>query len=284
VTLLALSGGVFTVPLYTLLQGRSDPSSRSRVVAANNVMNAVFMVVGSGLLAGLSALGVSVPIVLVILAVANLLVAAYTYSVVPEFLFRLVCWFLAHVFYRLQIDGQERIPREGAAVLVSNHVTFVDWLIISASSQRPIRFVMHYEFLKIPLTGRLFRDAKVIPIAGAKENPEVLEAAFQRIADALAQGELVCLFPEGKLTRDGELNQFRRGIERVIAASPVPVLPMCLQGLWGSHFSRQERSKKPFLGKLRSRITLRVGALLAPEEVTVERVDQDVRELLLQPG
>ncbi|MET0794534.1 MAG: MFS transporter, partial [Polyangiaceae bacterium] len=164
VTLLALSGGVFTVPLYTLLQGRSDPSSRSRVVAANNVMNAGFMVVGTGLLAGLSAAGVSVPIVLILLAAANLLVAAYTYSVVPEFLFRLICWFLAHVLYRLKIEGQERIPREGPAVLVANHVTFIDWLIISASTQRPIRFVMHYEFLRIPLTGRLFRDAKVIPI------------------------------------------------------------------------------------------------------------------------
>jgi len=279
VTLLALSGGVFTVPLYTLLQGRSEPSTRSRVVAANNVMNAVFMVVGSAFLAGMSAAGVSVPIVLVILAIANLLVAAYTYSVVPEFLFRLMCWFLAHVFYRLQIIGQERIPREGAAVLVSNHVTFVDWLIISASSQRPIRFVMHHEFLKIPLTGRLFRDAKVIPIAGAKENAEVLDAAFDKIAEALAEGELVCIFPEGKLTRDGELSPFRRGIERIIATSPVRVLPMSLNGLWGSRFSRQGEGKKP-LGKLWSRITLRVGTELAPNEVSAERVEREVRALL----
>ena len=145
------------------------------MVAANNVMNAVFMVVGSALLVGLSAAGVAVPSVLLILAIANLLVAAYTYSVVPEFLFRLLCWFLAHVLYRLKIEGQQ--PRAGAAVLVSNHVTFVDWLIISAASQRPIRFVMHHEFLKIPLTGRLFRDAKVIPIAAAKENAEGTRSA-----------------------------------------------------------------------------------------------------------
>ena len=279
VTLLALSGGIFTVPLYTLLQGRSEPSSRSRVVAANNVMNALFMVAGSAFLAGLSAIGVSVPIVLVILSIANLVVAAYTYSVVPEFLFRLMCWFLAHVLYRLQIVGQERIPRQGAAVLVSNHVTFVDWLIISASSQRPIRFVMHHEFLKIPLTGRLFRDAKVIPIAGAKENAEVLDAAFERIAEALTEGELVCIFPEGKLTRDGELSPFRRGIERIVATTPVPVLPMSLNGLWGSRFSRQSEGKKP-LGKLWSRITLRVGTMLAPNEVSAERVEREVRALL----
>ena len=278
VSLLALSGGVFTVPLYTLLQGRSDPSSRSRVVAANNVMNAVFMVVGTGLLAGAAAVGVSVPLVLIFLAVANLAVAGYTYSVVPEFMFRLICWVLAHILYRLRIINPDRIPREGAAVLVSNHVTFIDWLIISAATQRPIRFVMHYEFLQIPLTGRLFRDAKVIPIAGFKENPQILEAAFTSIAQALAEGELVCIFPEGKLTRDGELNPFRPGIERIIARSPVPVLPMCLDGLWGSLFSRI-KGKKP-LGKLWSRITLRIGTILSPEEVTADRIDHEVRELL----
>jgi 1-acyl-sn-glycerol-3-phosphate acyltransferase len=90
----------------------------------------------------------------------------------------------------------------------------------------------------------------------------------------------LCIFPEGKLTRDGELNQFRRGIERIVATSPVPVLPMCLEGLWGSLFSRQERSKKPLLGKLWSRITLRVGTLLRPEEVTADRIDREVRDLL----
>ena len=279
VSLLALSGGVFTVPLYTLLQGRSDPSSRSRVVAANNVMNAVFMVVGTGLLAGAAAVGVSVPLVLIFLAFANLAVAAYTYSVVPEFMFRLICWFLAHILYRLKIVNQDRIPREGAALLVSNHVTFIDWLIISAATQRPIRFVMHYEFLRIPLTGRLFRDAKVIPIAGFKENPVVLEAAFASIEQALAEGELVCLFPEGKLTRDGALNPFRKGVERIIAASPVPVLPLSLDGLWGSLFSRKSDGKRP-LGKLWSKVTLRFGTLLPPADVSAERIDHDVRELL----
>jgi len=210
--------------------------------------------------------------------VGNLAVAVYTYSVVPEFMFRLICWFLAHVLYRLRIINQDRIPREGAAVLVANHVTFIDWLIISAATQRPIRFVMHYEFLQLPLTGRFFRDAKVIPIAGAKENSEVLEAAFRSMAETLAEGELLCIFPEGKLTRDGELNQFRRGIERIIASTPVPVLPMSLSGLWGSLFSR--KGGKKLYGKFRSRITLRIGTLLAPSEVTADRIDHDVRELL----
>jgi 1-acyl-sn-glycerol-3-phosphate acyltransferase len=281
ILLLAISGGVFTVPLYTLLQGRSDPNTRARVVAANNVLNAVFMVIGSAALAVLSALGVTTPQMLLVLAVVNVLVAAYTYSVVPEFLFRLICWVLAHVVYRLKINGRQRIPKKGPAVLVCNHVTFVDWLILSAATQRPIRFVMHYEFLALPLTGRIFRDAKVIPIAGAKENAEVLDAAFDKIESALGEGELVCIFPEGKLTRDGKLSPFRRGIERIIAASPVQVVPMGLDGLWGSWFSRYGKGPlRRRFGHLWQRVTLEVGEPLAPDDVTVEEVERTVTALV----
>jgi 1-acyl-sn-glycerol-3-phosphate acyltransferase len=281
IVLLAISGGVFTVPLYTLLQGRSDPSSRSRVVAANNVLNAVFMVVGSAALALLSLLGVTTPQVILILAGVNVLVAGYTYSVVPEFLLRLVCWMLAHVIYRLEIRGRERIPTLGPAVLVCNHITFIDWLILSAATQRPIRFVMHYEFLKLPFTGRLLRDAKVIPIAGAKENAEVLEAAFQRIAEALGDGELVCIFPEGRLTRDGNLSPFRKGIERIILASPVPVVPLALDGLWGSLFSRYGKGPlRRRLGHLWQPVSLHVGTPMAAADVSVEAVERSVTALL----
>jgi len=281
ILLLAVSGGVFTVPLYTLLQGRSDPSTRSRVVAANNVLNAVFMVVGSALLGALSWLGVTTPQILLVLAGVNVLVAAYTYSVVPEFLFRLICWTLAHVVYRLEIRGRERIPKVGPAVLVCNHVTFVDWLILSASTQRPIRFVMHYQFLKVPFTGRIFRDAKVIPIAGAKEDAAVLEAAFERIAEALRDGELVCIFPEGRLTRDGNLSPFRRGIERIVAATPVPVVPLALDGLWGSWFSRYGKGPlRRRFGHLWQPVSLSVGHVLAPDAVSVETVERSVTTLL----
>jgi len=274
---LAVSGGVFTVPLYTLLQGRSDPNTRARVVAANNVLNAVFMVVGSGVLALLSNWGVTTPHILLILAGVNVLVAGYTYSVVPEFLFRLICWVLAHVVYRLEIRGRDGIPKTGAAVLVCNHITFIDWLIISAATQRPIRFVMHYEFLALPFTGRLFRDAKVIPIAGAKENAAVLEAAFASIAQALAEGELVCIFPEGRLTRDGKLSPFRPGVQRIIQTTPVPVVPMGLHGLWGSLFSRYGKGPlRHRLGHLWQPVKLVVGEPIAPESVNMELVEQAV--------
>jgi 1-acyl-sn-glycerol-3-phosphate acyltransferase len=283
IVLLAISGGVFTVPLYTMLQGRSEPSSRSRVVAANNVLNAVFMVGGSVVLAVLSGLGVTTPQIILILAGANVLVAAYTYSVVPEFLFRLICWGLAHVVYRLEIRGRERIPKGGPALLVCNHITFIDWLILSAATQRPIRFVMHYEFLALPFTGRLFRDAKVIPIAGAKENAQVLEAAFASIAAALADGELVCIFPEGRLTRDGKLSPFRRGIERIIETTPATVIPMALHGLWGSLFSRYGKGPlRRRFGHLWQPVLLTIGTPLAPQAASVEAVERAVTGLLPQ--
>lgn len=281
IVLLAVSGGVFTVPLYTLLQGRSDPGARARVVAANNVMNAVFMVIGSAVLAGLAGAGVTAPQMLWVLAGVNLLVAVYTYSVVPEFMFRLICWMLAHVVYRLRIEGRSSIPKTGAAVLVCNHVTFVDWLILSAATQRPIRFVMHHQFLKVPFTGRIFRDAKVIPIAGAKENAEVLEAAFEAIARELREGELVCIFPEGRLTTDGKLSPFRRGIERIIATSPVPVVPMALQGLWGSLFSRSGNvPERHRFGHLWQKISLTIGDPLSPDIVSAEQVEKSIVELM----
>ncbi len=280
-SLLALAGGLFTVPLYALLQQRARPAERARVVAANNVVNALFMVVGSVGLAALAAAGVSTARVLVVLSVLNLAVAAYTYRLAPTYLFRFLCWALARLCYRLKIVGAAQIPREGAAVLVSNHVTFVDWLLISAATQRPIRFVMHHGFLALPLSGRLFRDAKVIPIASAKQDAALLEQALQRIAEELRAGELVCLFPEGRLTRDGNLGCFQRGIERIIAASPVPVLPLALSGLWGSFFSRYGKGalRRPFR-RVWSRVTLNVGAPLSPNEVSAERLEGRVAELL----
>ena len=272
----AVASGIFIVPLYTLLQERSDKGLRSRVIAANNVANAAFMVIGSLLLVGLFALGASIPQILGILAVLNLCVAVYIYTVIPEFTFRFVCWMLAHFLYRLKIDGKERIPQAGAAVLVCNHVTFIDWLVISAASQRPMRFVMHHGFLELPLTGRFFKDVKVIPIAGAKENKAIYDAAFTRIAAELAEGEIVCLFPEGKLTADGEIAPFRAGVERILAETPVPVIPMHLGGLWESFFSRHKPRK--LFRRVWSRVRLDIGEAL-PATTPAAELEAKVRAL-----
>jgi 1-acyl-sn-glycerol-3-phosphate acyltransferase len=277
---LAMFGGVFTVPLYTLVQQRSDPTKRSQVIGANNIMNALFMVVGSGLLMVFLQLQIKLPTILLLYAAFNLLIAVYIYSLVPEFTLRFLSWVLARCLYRLRCVGSEHVPKEGAAMVVCNHVSFVDWLVVAAAVKRPIRFVMYYKFAEIPVLKYLMRHAGVIPIAGRNENPEVFERAFALIAQSLQQGHLVGVFPEGAISRDGEIHEFKRGIEHMLSRNPVPVVPMALQGLWGSIFSHRDG---PAMTKLPRRIwfavTLRIGEALPPEHASAAELERRVRAL-----
>lgn len=271
VLLLAMFGGLFSVPLYTLIQVRSAPALRSRVIAGNNILNALFIVLSSLMLLALPELGVTIPQTFLILALLSALVSAYIYTVIPEFLLRFVAWLLANLMYRIRVLGRENLPEEGAAIIAANHVTYIDWLVISSVYQRPMRFVMHQDFLDLPLVGWAFRDAKVIPIASRRENPKALEQAFERISEELEDGNVVCIFPEGELTRDGKLGSIKPGILKTLETHPVPVVPVRLDGFWGSFFSRKDNLalRKPFR-RFWSRVTLTVHPPLAPDEVTLD--------------
>lgn len=277
--LTAVFGGVFSVPLYTLLQQRSKPEVRSRVIAGNNVFNALFMVAASGLLMVFNTLDVQSYQVFAILALMNACVAVYIYGLIPEFLLRFVVWCLSVVMYRVDVVGRKNIPAEGPCILTCNHVSYVDWLLIAAACPRPARFVMYHGFLKLPVVGVFFRDAKVIPIAPAHEGPEVLDAAFDRIAQELGSGEVVCIFPEGKLTSTGQMNVMRTGIERIAARTPVPIVPMALVGMWGSFFSRKDGKalKQPFR-RVWSRVQLVVGNPLPPT-TSAQSLGETIAEL-----
>ena len=277
---LAFAGGLFSVPLATLLQLRTPPEERSRVIAGNNLANAALMVVSCLLLVALLEAGAGATGVLIALAALNLAVAGVVYHLIPEFLLRFVAVLLARLLYRLRVSGEERIPAEGAALLVANHVSFVDWLLIASVSPRPVRFVMHHTFMRLPVLRWLFRDARVIPIAPAREDAATLEAAYGRIAVELAAGELVCVFPEGRITSDGRLSPFRPGVERIVAASPVPVVPMALVGMWGSFFSRAggRAMTRPFR-RVWSRVRIEVGEPVPPEQVTAARLAERVAAL-----
>lgn len=279
-SLLALAGGFMIVPMYTLVQWRTDPAETSRVIAGNNVINAVFMVLGSVALAGAFAVGLSTVQVFLILAIVNTVAAIYIYTVVPEFLLRFVVWVISHVVYRISVQGHPNVPIDGPVVLVANHVSFVDWFVIAAAIKRPPRFVMHHSYYAIPVVRWLFRQARVIPIAGSKEDPALLEAAFEQIHRELLDEQVVCIFPEGRITETGELNPFRAGIERIVARDPVPVVPMALNGLWGSFFSRKHGKAvaKPFR-RIWSRVWVSVGAPIPPETVTAEVVQEQVQAL-----
>jgi 1-acyl-sn-glycerol-3-phosphate acyltransferase len=279
--LLAMFGGFYSVPLYALIQSRCESTHRARIIAANNILNAFFMILSALMAMGLSALGVSIPGIFAVTALLNVFVAAYIYSLVPEFLLRFVAWVLVHTFYRIRLVHADRIPEQGAAVLVCNHVSYVDAVVIMAESPRPIRFVMDYRIFRTPFAGWLFRHAKAIPIAPAHEDPEMLDRAYEACAQALAEGELVCIFPEGKLTRDGELNTFRHGVTQILARTPVPVIPMALRGLWGSVFSRHSdaRLPRPLQKGVMSRLTLAVAEPLEPSAATPEALQAIVSEL-----
>ena len=273
VFVLAMFGGLFAVPLYTLVQDRSSAENRSRVIAGSNVLNALFIVLSSAMLLALPELGVTIPQTFLILAVLSALVSAYIYKVVPEFLLRFIAWLLANLMYRIRVIGRDNLPDEGPAILVANHVTYIDWLVISSVYQRPLRFVMHKQFIELPLVGWAFRDAKVIPIASARENPQVLEHAFTRIAEELEGGNVVCLFPEGELTHNGKLGTIKPGILKTLETQPVAVVAVRLDGFWGSFFSRKDdlALRKPFR-RFWSRVSLTVYPPLAPEEVTLEAI------------
>lgn len=279
--MLGMFGGFFIVPLYALVQSRSEPAHRARIIAANNILNALFMVVGAlGAAAALGA-GLSIPALFGIAALLNAAVAVYIYGLVPEFLLRFVAWLLVKAVYRLRREGVEHIPLDGPALLVANHVSFADAVILMGASPRPIRFVMDHRIFRTPLLGFVFRHCGAIPIASAKEDPALMEKAFAEVAAALADGQLVGIFPEGNITADGELQPFRPGVARILAASPVPVVPMALSGLWGSFFSRIDgvAMQTPFRRGMFSAIGLKVGAPLDAAAATPERLFESVLAL-----
>ena len=270
--LLAMFAGFYSVPLYALIQTRCEPSHRARIIAANNILNALFMIASSLLAGALLSNGFSIPQLFLVTAILNAVVAVYIYTLVPEFLMRFLCWLLIHSVYRLQKEGVAHFPDSGPALLTCNHVSFVDALIITAACPRPIRFVMDHRIFRIPLLSFVFRTGRAIPIAPAKEDAKLLEQAYDQVAKALEDGDLVCIFPEGRITDTGELYPFKGGIARILGRTPVPVVPIALSGLWGSFFSRKDgpAMTRPWRRGLFSRIAIKVAPEWAPQSVTSE--------------
>lgn len=282
IVMLGIFGGLYVVPLFALIQTRCDPKHMSRTIAGMNILNALFIVVSALAATVMLHYGLTIPQIFLATAILNAFVAFYIYRLVPEFLLRFFAWVLIHTLYRIRGVNTDTLPKEGAAVLVCNHVSYMDALVILAFSPRPIRFVMDHRIFKTPVISWIFKTGKAIPIAPYKEDPWITEKAYVDIAQALHEGELVCIFPEGKLTSTGELNEFKGGIMKILERSPVAVFPIALRGLWGSFFSRDklnlfERHLKrgPF-----SKLEIVVGLPLAANEVSTHRLQQEVNQLL----
>lgn len=279
--LIGLFGGFYIVPLYALIQSRAAPERLSRIIAANNILNALFMVVASLMAMALFAFGLNIPQLFLITAVLNAMVAVYIFTLVPEFAMRFLSWLVISMLYRLRVKGTDAIPDEGPALVVCNHVSYADALIVAGAVRRPIRFVMYYKIFRIPVLSWIFRTAGAIPIASAKEDPELMERAFVQIHAALANGEVVGIFPEGQLTADGEIGVFRTGVERILAAQPVPVVPMALKGMWRSMWSRRNRRMRHLRLPRRFRALIELAAAdpVQPDQASAAALEAKVREL-----
>ena len=286
--LLSLFAGLYSVPMYALIQLRSQPTHRARIIAANNILNALFMI-GSSVIAGaLLKAGFTIPQIFLFTGVANAIVALYIFMLMPEYLLRFVAWVVSRLIYRYKLTGEEHIPTQGPAILVCNHVSFVDAVLLMAASPRPIRFIMDHNIFKVPVLGWLFRLAKAIPIASRTQDPKAYEDAFDAAARVLKDGELLCIFPEGGITSDGSLQEFKGGIMKILERTTqqgveVPVVPMALTNLWGSFFSRVEHGGamvRPFRRGIFNRVGLNVGAPLASATVQPALLQSQVQALL----
>lgn len=292
--LLSLFAGLYSVPMYALIQLRSKPTHRARIIAANNILNALFMIASSIIAGALLQMGMSIPEIFLIVAIANAVVASYIFLLVPEYLLRFVAWVMSHIIYRFKVKGDQNIPLEGPAILVCNHVSFVDAVLMMAASPRPIFFIMDHRIFRIPVLGALFRLAKAIPIAPRAEDERAYDNAFEQAARILREGDLLAIFPEGGLTRDGNLQPFKGGIMKVLERAredglAPPVIPMALTNLWGSFFSRVEQVNgnrvamvRPFRRGMLSRVGLNIGAAVPAEKARPEGLQEDVAGLLKQ--
>jgi len=280
--LLSLFAGLYSVPMYALIQMRSAPTHRARIIAANNILNALFMIASALIVGVLISLGLTIPQVFLTIGILNAVVAGYIFLLVPEYLIRFFAFVVARIVYRFKVRGDEHIPTESPAILVCNHVSFIDPVLLMAASPRPIRFIMDHEIFRIPLLGWFFRLAKAIPIAPQKVDAQTYEQAFARAKEVLDEGDLLCIFPEGAISRDGELAEFKGGVMRLLASNPVPVVPIALQNVWGSFFSRAEgrAMTKPFRRGVFSRVGLVAGEPVAPQAVTPEGLRERVGRLL----
>src|SRR6266849_5158407 len=234
---LGFAGGFFVVPVNALIQHRPDEDKKGGVIAYANWLSFVGVVIASAIYSGFTHyLHVGLRTFFAATAVVSLGAAVYTVWLLPDSLMRLLLWFATHTIYRMDIDGAEHVPARGGALLVPNHASMADAALVIASTDRPVRFLMFKDSYEHPVVKPFAKMLGVIPIS-AQQGPREMIHALREATKALQNGELVCIFPEGQMTRIGQMMPFRRGMERILKGVDVPVIPMHIDGIWGSIFS-----------------------------------------------
>lgn len=278
--LLGACGGLYSVPLYAMIQQRAAQRHLSRIIAANNIVNSLFMVTASITSLTILGLGFSIPELFLALAALNLLVGLYIYSALPEFLVRCFVWLLTSLVYRLRVSGAKNVPETGAAIVVANHVSYLDPIILAAAIHRPVRFAMGRRIFEIAPLKWFYRQTKAIPFAAAKEDETLVKTAFERIDAELAAGHIVCIFPEGDIIRNGHIQRFWPDIEKILKRRPVTVIPMSLGRLRGRCFSHSAKSEaRRWPGRLFARVSVKIGQPVPANDATAVRLEAIVRAL-----
>jgi acyl-[acyl-carrier-protein]-phospholipid O-acyltransferase/long-chain-fatty-acid--[acyl-carrier-protein] ligase len=235
--LLGLFGGLFAVPVNALIQQRPIPEQKGGVIAAANLISWIGIAISSGafyLFA--STLHQSPRAIFFDGAVLTLLTTGYSIYLLPDSIVRMILWLVTHTSYRLRVEGRENIPERGGALFVANHMSFVDALLLIASTDRPIRFLIFRDIYELPFVKPFVKITRAIPISSQLRPREMLQS-LREASNAIREGEVVCIFPEGQITRIGQMLPFQRGMERIMKNVEAPIIPVNLDGVWGSIFS-----------------------------------------------
>ena len=277
-SLLAFSGGLFVVPLNALLQQRSGREEKGLLIATNNFLNtAGILLASAGLWVLHDLLKIPPGWIVLLLGLFTLAATLYSLSILPDFLIRFTLWLLTHTIYRIRIVGQEHVPFRGPALLVCNHMSHADALLVGASVQRFIRFLMYRPYYEIRWLNWLFRLMKAIPVS-AKNRREIVES-LERSRRELAEGHVVCIFAEGAISRTGNLLPFKRGFEKIVEGLEIPIIPVHLDRLWGSIFSFKDgRFFWKWPERLPYPVTVSFGSPL-PSTTTAQEARQAIVEL-----
>ncbi len=279
--LISVFSGFFTVPLYAFIQYRTEEKNRSKTIGSNNIWNSIFMVLSVVFAISLNKAGFNLIEMMYIVTALNLLVAIYIFTVVPEFMVRFIVWILIRTVYRIDTVNNQLLPDAGKGIVVCNHVSFMDALFVFGLCPRPVKFVMYYKIFNIPIFKYLFNAVGAIPIASKSEDEQVFNSAFEKINNYLNEGELVVIFPEGGITHDGQLHEFKPGILKVLERNPVDVYPCAISGLWGSMYSRKNtRLLKYFpTAFFNHKVTFSVGEKINAKDVNLVSLRETVLEL-----
>lgn len=264
-------GGCFSVPLITLIQQNAPKKELSRFIAASNILNALFMVGSAVFVMVLMKYGT--PTIFVVVGVINLAVSFTLYFIYSEFSVRLWAAFIARVLYRLEIRGRENLPENGPYLLAMNHVSFADWLLVMAIVPKPVHFIIDYRYYYAKGMTFWFKQAKLIPIARRSENVEYLDNAFKQVSEYISKDRVIGIFPEGMITRTGELGRIQPGIQKILRKDPVPTVLLSIEGIWGSLLSFEGGRlffKRP--KAFRKKVIMTFSEPIAPENYESETV------------